>query len=166
MTVHGKRAHLTRTFFSRFFIRAGCSETALQNDAICSDVTRSTRALYAQIARVAVERVIHVQSLLPVKFRMRFSTRMRITLSVSPRLLFTRVRAPRISPCHARFAQRRSRERDAGLRSVKSVEGSLPSRKVSSMIVLWHSIAFETRALKCKTLGGIHMQSTAAMHIH
>ena len=23
-----------------------------------------------------------------------------------------------------------------------------------------------TRALKCKTLGGIHMQSTAAMHIH
>ena len=53
VTVHGKRAHLTRTFFSRFFIRAGCSETALQNDAICSDVTRSTRALYAQIARVA-----------------------------------------------------------------------------------------------------------------
>ena len=24
----------------------------------------------------------------------------------------------------------------------------------------------KTRALKCKTLGGIHMQSTAAMHIH
>ena len=45
VTVHGKRAHLTRTFFSR-----GCSETALQNDAICSDVTRSTRTLYAQIA--------------------------------------------------------------------------------------------------------------------
>ena len=56
VTLHGKRDHLTRTFFSRFFIRAGCSETALQNDAICSDVTRSTRALYAQIARVAVER--------------------------------------------------------------------------------------------------------------
>ena len=37
------------------FIRAGCSETALHNDAICSDVTRSTRALYAQIARMAVE---------------------------------------------------------------------------------------------------------------
>ena len=35
------------------------------------------------------------------------------------------------------------RERDAGLPSVKSVEGSLFSRKVSSMIVLWHSIAFE-----------------------
>ena len=74
VTVHGKRAHLTRTYFSRFFIRAGCSETALQNDAICSDVTRSTRTLYAQIANRGV---------LPVKIN---STRMRITLSDSPRL--------------------------------------------------------------------------------
>ena len=86
VNLHGKRDHLTRTFFSRFFIRAGCSETALQNDAICSDVTRSTRALYAQIARVAVER----ESTSKVYFRsnsktpyMRNSTRTRITLSVS-----------------------------------------------------------------------------------
>ena len=54
-------------FFFAFFLYG--RETALQNDAICSDVTRSTRAVYAQIARVAVERdrVIRVQSLLPVK---------------------------------------------------------------------------------------------------
>ena len=43
-------------FFAFFYTSGCCSETALQNDAICSDVTRSTRALYAQIARVAVER--------------------------------------------------------------------------------------------------------------
>ena len=146
MTLHGKRDHLTRTFFSPFFIRAGCSETALQNDAICSDVTRSTRALYAQIARVAVERGIELFTS-KVYFRsnsktpyMRNSMRMRITLSVSPRLLLPAyfvipVYALRvISPCHARFsmaARRRSRERDAGLRSVKSVEGSLFREKLA-----------------------------------
>ena len=71
---------------------------------------------------------------------MRNSTRMRITLSVSPRLLLPAyfvipVYALRvISPCHARFsmaARRRSRERDAGLRSLKSVEGSLFREKLA-----------------------------------
>ena len=85
MTLHGKRDHLTRTFFSGFFTRAGCSETVLQNDAICSDVTRSTRP--GCTAKVAGKR--------------------------------------------RWFALREKRRRLA------------LSRKVSSMIVLWHSIAFE-----------------------
>ena len=72
-------------FFFTFFLYG--RETALQNDAICSDVTRSTRAVYAQIARVAVERE---SSYSRPKFTsgqnsktpyMRNSTRMRITLT-------------------------------------------------------------------------------------
>ena len=84
---------------------------------------------------------------------MRNSTRMRITLSVSPRLLLPAyllythsnegknkgyayfvipVYALRvISPCHARFSIAARRERDAGLRSVKSVEGSLFREKLA-----------------------------------
>ena len=55
-------------------------------------------------------------------------------------------------------------------------EGGLRRAPASSVVWLvgqWSSMEphlcireRETRALKCKTLGGIHMQSTAAMHMH
>ena len=83
---------------------------------------------------------------------MRNSTRMRITLSVSPPLLLPAyfvipVYALRvISPCHVRFsmaAWRRSRGKRHWFALREKRRRLALSRKVSSMIVLWHSIAFE-----------------------
>ena len=65
MTLHGKRDHLTRTFFSPFFIRAGCSEIALQNDAICNSLhARAIRADREGSGRTGIKESSRILSIL------------------------------------------------------------------------------------------------------